>query len=228
MKTSFFRLSIQLVLVALFSLNGFAADQTEHNYARWEKTISQFEKQDQKDGIKKQGTLFAGSSSIRLWDLEKYFPDQQPVINRGFGGSEIVDSTHFADRIILKHEPKLIFLYAGDNDLSRKRTAEEVAADFQNFVATVHKTLPETRIVFIAIKPSLSRWKLAGTIIKANQLISQQCAKSSLLDYADVWSPMLGEDGKPRPELFKADGLHLNHEGYLVWQKAVQPFLNQK
>tara|TARA_R110002111_G_scaffold177322_1_gene243374 strand:- start:5440 stop:6123 length:684 start_codon:yes stop_codon:yes gene_type:complete len=227
MKTSIIRLSLLLIVVGLCSLNGFAAEKTEHDYAKWEKTISQFEKQDQKDGIKKQGTLFVGSSSIRLWDLEKYFPDQ-PVINRGFGGSEIVDSTHFADRIILKHEPKLIFLYAGDNDLSRKRTAEEVAADFQKFVATVHKTLPETRIVFIAIKPSLSRWKLADTIIKANQLISQQCAESGLLDYADVWSPMLGEDGKPRPELFKADGLHLNHEGYLVWQKAVQPFLNQE
>ncbi|WP_299464579.1 SGNH/GDSL hydrolase family protein [uncultured Gimesia sp.] len=226
MKTSIVRLSILLVLFGLCSLNVLAAEKPEHDYAKWEKTISQFEKQDQEHGIKQNGILFAGSSSIRLWDLEKYFPDQ-PVINRGFGGSEIVDSTHFADRIILKHEPKLIFLYAGDNDLSRKRTAEEVAADFQKFVATVHKTLPETRIVFIAIKPSLSRWKLADTIMQANQLICQQCAESCLLDYADVWCPMLGEDGKPRPELFKADGLHLNHEGYLVWQKAVQPFLCQ-
>ncbi len=227
MKTSIIHLSILLTSFCLFSQDYLAAEKPEHDYARWEKTISQFEKQDQKQGIETEGILFAGSSSIRLWDLEKYFPDQ-PTINRGFGGSEIVDSTHFADRIILKHKPKLIFLYAGDNDLSRKKTAETVAADFQKFVAKVHKTLPETRIVFIAIKPSLSRWKLADTIVKANQLISEQCAKDCLLDYADVWQPMLGADGKPRPELFKSDGLHLNHEGYLVWQKAVQPFLPQE
>jgi len=196
MKTSIIHLSILLTSFCLFSQDYLAAEKPEHDYARWEKTISQFEKQDQKQGIETEGILFAGSSSIRLWDLEKYFPDQ-PTINRGFGGSEIVDSTHFADRIILKHKPKLIFLYAGDNDLSRKKTAETVAADFQKFVAKVHKTLPETRIVFIAIKPSLSRWKLADTIVKANQLISEQCAKDCLLDYADVWQPMLGADGKP-------------------------------
>ncbi|QDV52975.1 SGNH/GDSL hydrolase family protein [Gimesia fumaroli] len=227
MKMKCFYLSITLALLCSLSHNGLAAEEQKHNYDRWEKSITQFEKQDQKQGIKKNGVLFVGSSSIRLWNLDKYFPELEAV-NRGFGGSEIVDSTHFADRIILKHEPKLIFLYAGDNDLSRKRSPEDVAADFQKFVATVHKTLPQTKIVFIAVKPSLSRWKLADSIVKANQLIADQCADNGLLEYADVWKPMLGADGKPRPELFKSDGLHLNHEGYLVWKKAVQPFLNHK
>lgn len=227
MKINRIYLSVTLALLCLVSQNGLAAEKQKHDYDRWEKTISQFEKQDQKQGIKKNGVLFAGSSSIRLWDLDKYFPDLAAT-NRGFGGSEIVDSTHFADRIILKHAPKQIFLYAGDNDLSRKKSPEEVASDFQKFVATIHKNLPQTKIVFIAVKPSLSRWKLAENIIKANQLIADQCAKNCLLEYADVWTPMLGADGKPRPELFKSDGLHLNHEGYLVWKKAVQPFLDQK
>ncbi|MFK7777033.1 MAG: SGNH/GDSL hydrolase family protein [Gimesia sp.] len=224
MKKSIFQFSTILVLFCLCSLNGLAADKQKHDFSRWEKTISQFEKKDQKQGIKENGILFVGSSSIRLWDLEKYFPNL-PTLNRGFGGSEIVDSTHFADRIILKHKPKQIFLYAGDNDLSRKRSAKAVASDFNKFVTRIHKTLPETQIVFIAIKPSLSRWKLADTIMEANQLIAEQCAKNCLLDYADVWQPMLGTDGKPKPELFKSDGLHLNHEGYLIWKKAVQPFL---
>tara|TARA_R110002095_G_scaffold203734_2_gene185998 strand:+ start:101480 stop:102169 length:690 start_codon:yes stop_codon:yes gene_type:complete len=227
MKTNRIYLSVTLALLCFVSQNGLAAEKQKHDYDRWEKSISQFEKQDQKQGIKKNGVLFAGSSSVRLWDLDKYFPELK-AINRGFGGSEIVDSTHFADRIILKHEPKLIFLYAGDNDLSRKKSPEEVASDFQKFVATVHKTLPQTKIVFIAVKPSLKRWNLAETIKKANQLIADQCANNCLLEYADVWKPMLGADGKPRPELFKSDGLHLNHAGYLVWGKAVQPFLDQK
>lgn len=216
-----------LVLFTLITISSHAEEKKEHNFERWEKSIAQFEKQDQEQGIKPGGILFVGSSSIRMWDLDHYFPDQ-PVINRGFGGSEIVDSTHFADRIIIKHEPKLIFLYAGDNDLARKKTAEEVAADFKKFVAKIHKSLPKTRIVFIAIKPSLSRWELADTIQKANQLIAAQCANNELLEFADIWDPMLGEDGKPRPELFKSDGLHMEHAGYLVWKKAVQPYMNQK
>ncbi len=225
MNQSIKQFSVLLVLFCLCSVSVFAAEKQKHNFARWEKTISKFEQQDKEQGVKENGVLFVGSSSIRLWDLPKYFP-QQPTINRGFGGSEIADSTHFADRIILKHKPKQIFLYAGDNDIARKKTADEVASDFAAFVKVVHKSLPETRIVFIAIKPSLSRWNLAGTMQNANQKIAAQCAKNCWLDYADVWQPMLGTDGKPRPELFKSDGLHLNHEGYLVWKKAVQPFLD--
>lgn len=224
MQKSAITFSCVLVLFSLCSLTAFAAEKQKHDFARWENSISQFEQKDQKQGIKENGILFVGSSSIRLWDLEKYFPNL-PTLNRGFGGSEIVDSTHFADRIILKHKPKQIFLYAGDNDISRKRTADEVASDFEKFVARVHKTLPETRIVFIAIKPSLSRWNLAETMIDANQQIAAQCAKNDLLDYADVWQPMLGTDCKPKPELFKSDGLHMKHEGYLIWKQAVQPFL---
>ena len=203
-----------------------AADQPAHNFDRWEKSIAQFEKQDKAQGIQEDGILFVGSSSIRMWDLKKYFPEL-PVINRGFGGSEIVDSTHFADRIILKHKPKVVFLYAGDNDIARGRTAKEVAGDFKQFVSVVHKALPETRIVFIAVKPSLSRWKLAGTIQEANKLIKKQCEKHDYLAFADVWDPMLGEDGKPRPELFKKDGLHMEHAGYLIWKKAVEPYIPQ-
>ena len=227
MKTNIIHLSTLLILFCLYSLTSLAAEKQKHNFTRWEKTISQFEQQDQKQGIKENAVLFVGSSSIRLWDLDKYFPNQS-TINRGFGGSEIVDSTHFADRIILKHKPKQIFLYAGDNDISRKKSAKEVAADFKKFVTVVHKALPKTQIIFIAIKPSLSRWNLSDTMINANQKIAAQCAKNALLDYVDVWQPMLGTDGKPKPELFKSDGLHLNHEGYLVWKKAVQPFLDQK
>lgn len=227
MNLNLFSRPLVLALFTLLTICSHAAEKPEHNFERWEKSISLFEKQDQEQGVKQGGILFVGSSSIRMWDLDKYFPGQS-VLNRGFGGSEIVDSTHFADRIIIKHQPKVIFLYAGDNDLARKKTAEEVAADFKKFVAKVHKSLPETRIVFIAIKPSISRWKLADTIQQANKLIAAQCAKNELLEFADVWEPMLGEDGKPRPELFKSDGLHMEHAGYLIWKKAVTPYMDQK
>lgn len=229
MRSSFEKSTLLLVLICLCSLTpaAFSAGNSKHDFDRWESAITRFEKQDRQQGIQEDGILFVGSSSIRMWDLKKYFPEL-PVINRGFGGSEIVDSTHFADRLILKHKPKTIFLYAGDNDISRKRTAQEVAEDFKKFVSVVHQALPETRIVFISIKPSLSRWKLADTMVQANQLIKKQCEQQDFLEYADVWDPMLGADGKPRPELFKADGLHLNHQGYVIWQKAVESYLPKK
>jgi lysophospholipase L1-like esterase len=36
---------------------------------------------------------------------------------------------------------------------------------------------------------------------------------------------MLGDDGKPRPELFLKDGLHMTEAGYAVWTKLILPHL---
>jgi lysophospholipase L1-like esterase len=41
----------------------------------------------------------------------------------------------------------------------------------------------------------------------------------------DVFTPMLGPDGKPRPELYVADGLHMTPAGYAIWKAAVTPAL---
>ena len=220
-----FSLMLALLFV-VFPQSSSLAETKPHPSQRWEKTIQRFEKQDRQQLPVKHGVLFVGSSSIRLWDLKKSFPEHS-FINRGFGGSEIVDSTYFAERIILNHQPKLILLYAGDNDVSRGKSAEQVFADYQNFVKTVHAKLPKTRIVYIAIKPSIARWKLIDTIRKANGLIETGCQKNDLLEYADIVTPMIGEDGKPKPNLFIKDGLHLNEEGYKLWTKIVTPFIQQ-
>ena len=193
-------------------------------FDRWEPAISKFEKQDKADPPPQNAILFVGSSSIRLWKLDDSFPELK-TINRGFGGSEIVDSTHFADRIIVKHKPSVIALYAGDNDIGRGKSAETVTKDFQEFVRVVHKELPDTKIVFIAIKPSIKRWNLIGTMREANAAIRKLCEESDLLTFADIDTPMIGDDDKPRPELFAKDGLHLNADGYKVWAKVLRPLI---
>jgi lysophospholipase L1-like esterase len=199
-----------------------AFDGEDHNFARWEPEIKAFEQHDADSPPPTEGVLFVGSSSIRFWDLAKYFPEH-PLINRGFGGSQIIDSIHFADRIILKHRPRTVIVYAGDNDIAAGKTPEMVAADFRLLVETIHSQLPQTKIVFIAIKPSISRWKMADSMKAANALISTYCDRDESLSYVDIWQPMLGEDGRPRRELFIKDGLHLSHAGYQLWTKRVLP-----
>lgn len=198
--------------------------QDKSAFARWEADVAAFEKQDLANPPPKQAILFVGGSSIRLWDLPSSFPGLE-VINRGFGGSQIADSAHFADRLILKHQPRLVVVYAGDNDLAAGKEPMQLQADFQALVAAIHKQLPKTRIAFIAIKPSLDRWHLFAEQQKANALIEAYCKKDERLSFIDVVKPMLGEDGKPRPELFVMDGLHLNPKGYALWTALVKPFL---
>jgi lysophospholipase L1-like esterase len=214
--------SVFLVAVSLFLRSSHADDPSD--FARWEKTIRALEQQDKDQPPPKHGVVFVGSSSIRLWDLKKSFPNQD-VLNRGFGGSHIADAVHFAPRLVTKHAPRLVVLYAGDNDIGSGKAPEQVAADFQAFVHAVHKELPKTKVIFLSIKPSLRRWQLWDKIQKANALIEAECQQDERLTYVDITKRLLGEDGKPRKESFLADGLHLNAKGYAQWTAALRPYL---
>ena len=179
-----------------------------------------------KDGDSKPGSvLFIGSSSIRAWNLTKWFPEHA-TINHGFGGSEVSDSLQFFDRIVKPLKPSMILMYAGDNDIAKGKTADVVHVDFQSFARRVKTDLgPETKLAFIAIKPSLKRWALSGEMSKANAQIAEDCAKDDQLEYVDIWNPMLGKDGKPMPDLFIKDGLHLSDKGYAMWTAVVTELL---
>lgn len=196
----------------------------KQDFSRWEKDIAAFEKRDKEKTPPKNAVVFVGSSSIRLWNLPKSFPHLS-AINRGFGGSQMGDVLHFTPRLVLKYDPRLVVLYAGDNDIAAGKTPERVHADFQAFVKTVHEQFPKVRIVFICIKPSVRRWALIDKIRKANALIEAECKKDNRLVYLDIATPMLGDDGKPRGELFAKDGLHMNVKGYAVWAERLKPYL---
>lgn len=220
-------LSFLLVAVVAVSIGGARVFAQATAPDKWEKSIAAFETRDKKDPPPKQALLFVGSSSIRGWDLGESFPDRQ-TINRGFGGSEIADSIRYADRIIIPYQPRVVVVYAGDNDISHGKSAETVLADYQKLTRTIHAGLPEARIVFVAIKPSIKRWNLVDEMRKANAMIRKAAAKDARLEFVDIDTPMIGDDGQPRKELFKADGLHLNKQGYQLWSKSVRPYLNAK
>jgi lysophospholipase L1-like esterase len=199
------------------------AAQTAHDPSQFEPEIKAFEAADRTNPPPKNAILFVGSSTIRLWKtLAQDFPDLK-VINRGFGGSHLSDSTFFADRIILPYQPKTIVLYAGDNDLAAGKTPEQVFADCQAFIQKIRAKLPETRIVYLSIKPSPSRWHLKDQIQAANRMISG--LKDDRLLFIDTYSPMLNPDGQPRAELFQKDNLHMNAEGYKLWTSLIKPYL---
>lgn len=222
MRSSFV-FSIALGAACLVQASGYSQDAKPPN--RWESAIQEFEARDREQAPPLNGILFTGSSSIRMWDLERWFPDL-PVINRGFGGSAYSDLVLFADRIVFPYKPRIMVLYSGDNDIAGGKTAEEVLETVQTLLGGVRKQLPETRIAIIAIKPSIARWKLFDEIKKANALIKAACEADAQLVYVDIETPMLGEDGKPQKELFLDDGLHLNDAGYALWTERVKPHLS--
>ena len=192
---------------------------------RWEKDIAKFEAADKKNPVKPGGVLFLGSSSIRMWDLKKFF-SKKDFLNRGFGGSEISDSIYHFDRLVKPYMPATIVFYAGDNDISKKKSPKTVFEDFKTFAKKTKDILPKTKIVFVAIKPSLSRWKLVEKMREANQLIADFAKDDPNVVYADIDTPMIGDDKKPMKDLFVDDGLHMSDKGYEIWTTVITPLLD--
>ena len=200
------------------------ADAPDPDPARFDDAIQAFVDWDSKNALPEDPILFVGSSSVRLWSTAKAFPGK-PIINRGFGGSELSDVIHFYDQVVKPYSPRKIFLYAGDNDIANGKSAEQVFEDYKAFVAMLREDLPDTELVFISIKPSKDRWAKWPVMASANRMVREYAAKLPGLEYADLAAPLLGNDGLPK-DVYVDDDLHLNEEGYRLWQEALAPYLD--
>jgi lysophospholipase L1-like esterase len=228
---------ILLIAVAAFS-GAFASaraadapspsgDAASRPASRWDAAFASFAADDAAHPHPPGGVLFVGSSSIRLWnDLEHQFQTAPVVVKRGFGGSQLSDCVKHLSRLVLPYRPRTVLVYAGDNDLAAGTPPQEVYRRFVAFVDGVHRELPQTHIAYISIKPSPARAHLLGTIRETNGLIREYAEREDSVDYIDVFTPMLDAEGRPRAELFRADRLHLNGEGYALWQRVIAPHVH--
>jgi lysophospholipase L1-like esterase len=221
------RFTLSLCLSWLVCVGGVGAEDAapaDPDPSRFESEIRAFEAWDRQNSFPPRAVLFVGSSSIRKWQSADGFPEL-PVINRGFGGSHVSEVNHFAERIVFKYSPRVIVFYAGDNDIADGKSPERVFHDFAAFAELVHSRLPETRLVYLPIKPSLARWNKWPQMMAANSLAETYARDHAWLTYVDTATPMLGSDDRPRAELFVEDGLHMNAEGYRLWNEKLRPLL---
>ena len=193
---------------------------------QWERYVAAYDEADKASPPPRNEIVFVGSSTIRRWDVASYFPDLK-IINRGIDGTELSDAVKYIDRLVLRHEPRLVVVYAGDNDIGSGKLSEQVSVDFERFVRAVHTRLPQTRILYIGIKPSPLRWLQVDRMRLANQVIRSICERDDRLAFLDFDNLMLGWDEKPRKELFAEDGLHLSPQGYQLWTAVVRQYLTQ-
>lgn len=217
------RRSVMILSITVVSF--MCAVAQDNDPARWEKTIRKFEQQDKNNPPEAGMVLFVGSSSIAMWkDLADYFPDHR-VLNRGFGGSNFTDLIHYADRVIFPYKPSMIFVYEGDNDIAQGDTPETILANAKKLRGMIRNALGNTPVVFISPKPSLARWNLKAEYESVNSVLKKYAEAEPDTEFADVWTPSLGNDGKVLDNIFLKDDLHMNARGYQIWQKVLTPFL---
>jgi lysophospholipase L1-like esterase len=189
--------------------------------------IQAFKKQDSIHfpGVNK--ILFVGSSSFTMWkDVQDYFP-KYAIINRGFGGSTLLDQLRYINDVVFRYRPRQIIFYCGENDLASSDTvtARMVFNRFRQWFDLVRKKFPRVTIVYISMKPSPSRQLLLGKMREGNRLIGNFLKKQKRTGFVDVYKEMIDDEGKPIKELFLEDNLHMNKKGYAIWQKLIEPYL---
>lgn len=208
------------ILLLFISINTFAQEYQKI----WQTEIDSFDKLNGANPLQ-DGILFTGSSSIRMWkDPAKDFNNPK-ILNRGFGGSQIIDLIENFDKVILKYHPQKIVIYSGDNDIEEGKSAEIVFGDFCVLYGMIKAKLPNVEVYYIAIKPSLNRWAKVTEIKKANTMINEYLNAKSNAAFVDIFSPMIDFTGKPSEKWFMEDGLHMTDEGYQLWIKILAPYI---
>ncbi len=174
----------------------------------------------------KETIVFTGSSSIRTWDnLDDLFPDHQ-IVNTGFGASQATDLLAYSNELINTFNPYKVFIYEGDNDLSANKRPKEILASIQDIIRMIREQNSNTQIILISAKPSIVRWSLKRKYKRLNRKFIRLSNKDNLLQFADVWTPML-EGRKLKENIFQDDGLHMNSNGYEIWYAVIKPFIDQ-
>ena len=196
----------------------------QHDASKWRKDIAAFEAADVTNPPPRGCIVFTGSSYIRKWTtLAADFPGLS-VVNRGFGGCHLADVYAYADRIVIGYAPREVVLYAGGNDINSGLAPELVFGDFVALMTKLRQALPQAKLVFISCPPSPKRWAQTDKIKMVNGLIAGYCREHDIT-FVDTFSLMLGANGKPKPEIYGEDHLHMNAAGYAIWRQAVAPYL---
>lgn len=173
----------------------------------------------------KETIVFTGSSSVRIWrDLESRFPEHQ-IVNSGFGGSQASDLLLHIDQLVLPFKPKKVFIYEGDNDISAEKKSKDIIGTIQKIIDRIRLENAKAKIVLIAAKPSIARWDLKRHYKKLNRKFKKLSKNDPLIDFADVWKPML-DKRNVKQDIFIEDGLHMNTKGYELWYDVIKNYIN--
>lgn len=202
-----------------------AAEKQAPSPSRFAKEIEAFAAQDRTAPPQKGGIVFVGSSSVRMMDIGKWLPGLK-ALNRGFGGAHISDVNHYLEETVLRYEPATVVFYCGGNDLWDGKTPEQVKADMDEFRTRLFERVPAARLILLAIRPSPQRFRIRPIEAQFNTMLSEMAAADRRIVYlSGSCDRYLDEAGRPRPELFVGDGLHMSDAGYRIWAEILSPVL---
>lgn len=218
---------IRFVIVIFTSFLMFKAEAAPYpDPERWASEMYGFNLEDEIIGPSSNGIVATGSSSMRFWD-HRIHEDLAPltIISRGFGGSNMNDVLHHIDTLILKHNPRAVMIYEGDNDVADGVPVKTILSTYEKVIDKIQAHRADTRIYLLSVKPSIARadmWPAMQAVNAGMQSISHD---DKQVFYIDVAMPMFDANGELPKHLFVNDMLHMNQTGYDIWKATVAPIL---
>ena len=196
----------------------------------WEKQIRAFEERERRQPAPKRAVVFAGSSTIRFWRALADDMAPLPSVQRGFGGAKVNDIIHYMDRLITAHDPALVVLYIGSNDLldfggNRPKSVDEMEALYEALLDRLHDRLPDAKVAVLAIFPSPLNARRSEQIEAVNERVRRAAEAKPWLTLIDGNAALKTPTGQPDRSLFLFDRVHLNEEGYTRWAQILRPKL---
>ncbi|MBN3890587.1 MAG: G-D-S-L family lipolytic protein [Nostoc sp. JL31] len=174
-------------------------------------------------------TILAGDS-LSLWFPPELLPEGNNWLNQGISG-ETSNGLLKRLKIFDRTQPEVIFVMIGINDLIRGMSNGEILDNQRQIINYLRKTHPTAQIVFQSILPhgaEEATWKgrdkllaVANSRIRELNQQLQSISTKKGVKYLDLHPLFTNKQGNLRRE-FTTDGLHLSHEGYMVWRSALQ------
>jgi len=227
------RSTLALLIALLGGLAPRAADTSipadDPRVTRWEQDVADLEALD--NGPRPAGEILViGSSSVRLWTTIAEDMAPWPAVGRGYGGARYRDLCHFVPRLVANHDPRAIVVFVA-NDLAPPADGQEVDTvmiDVRATHARIRERHPRVPLLFVAITPTESRWTLWPKIRRLNAAIEDFCRTHDETFFVATAEQFLDPDtGRPDPDLFRTDRLHLSPAGYQVWARVIADALDR-
>lgn len=172
--------------------------------------------------------VFLGDSQIEQCEWREFFSDSLEILNRGIVGDHVAGvSERLPD--VFKNSPSKIILCVGVNDLLFAKTADEIELQYRLLVQKIRTGQPNCSLILcsvLPVNPSVQNLLISNLQVAELNLRIRKIASEFALPFVDVFAQLVDSQGNLARK-FTEDGVHLNGDGYLVWQKILEPFLKK-
>jgi lysophospholipase L1-like esterase len=213
------------VELPVFDDDPCATGSDEHD-PEYDALFERWAEQEAAAPLERGRVLVIGSSSIRLWgSLNEEFSGWAPV-QRGFGGAWLSEVAGAVDMLIAPHAPAAVVVFAGANDIAEGETAQRTFDAYRCLLTRIRDDVGHVPVAMITITPTPSRWDRWSEAEEFHELVIELSDDWSGLHVVDGREAFLATGEPPDEGLFLADLLHLDAEGYALWDAQVHAALD--